>query len=871
MELLNLIRKRRPSRCIASLVLVTFSTLVLQPASPLLAANPAAVDSDARNPQRVSQVPASPHPATAPFAFTSAAGAPELPIRAVQAHARDPITDSASLRAMLNPSQPSPRTVAESAKRLHRRAASTETFASEAIRALVATLEGNPLEIYRWVHDSIEFVPNYGAVQGAAMTYATRRGNAYDTASLLIVLLRAAGIQARYVYGTVEVPIARLMNWVGGVTAPGAALQLLGQGGIPNEAVVRGGRIVAGRMEHIWVEAWVDFFPSRGARHRVGDTWVPMDASFKQYAYTQGLDRQEFPDLDWNSIVAGATAAAEHDADQGWIRGIDHHAIERAAATWASAAQRHVENSLDTPTLGDLAGRKIITVTRQALLAGSLPYAVVLRGDSFEELPEQLRHRFTYTLYRDGGGGNTGARVLHYEARLAELAHSKLTLSFVPATESDRDTLLATLPELGPGTSIDDLPDSVRFPGHQIELKARLQRDGVSLAEGVELVMGQHLVSEIALWDPASGWTRTRNRPIAGEHAAIVVAPMGVSPWLARTLAERMQRYVAIAEGTGFDPEQGDDPTGDLLYAMGIDYYRLSTVSALAGSRTAGIVQYQKPSVGVFKVAAQVEEYYGVPRSVSFPGVSVDIDIYQTMGVARNGNRDVWLDYMLGHGIQLSALEHIVPERMFRPLDNTLEGASAVKALMHAGAQGQRVYRIDSDNLATALPAIEATPLVHEQIEAAVTAGQLAVVHERPVAIGGWSGTGFILFDPETGSGAYRISDGTNGGGLWFLVAAIAAIMILAPLVQGVAASYLVITHFGTLLFGATTLILAIQFGVNIEHAKKYVGRFLSIALAFWLLPGIKSITLRDGAQWFAWLVGLAIEVDNELREDQEE
>jgi transglutaminase-like putative cysteine protease len=124
------------------------------------------------------------------------------------------------------------------------------------------------------------------------MTLATKRGNAFDTASLTIALLRAANIPARYVYGSIEVPADKAMNWVGGVSVPKAAQELLGQGGIPNLGMASGGQISAIRLEHVWVEAWVDFVPSQGAVNRSGDTWVPMDASFKQYAYTNGMNLQ---------------------------------------------------------------------------------------------------------------------------------------------------------------------------------------------------------------------------------------------------------------------------------------------------------------------------------------------------------------------------------------------------------------------------------------------------------------------------------------------------------------------------------------------------------------------------------------------------
>ena len=113
------------------------------------------------------------------------------------------------------------------------------------------------------------------------MTLQTKRGNAIDTASLLIGLLRAAKIPARYVYGTIQIPADQAMNWVGGVTKPEAAQQLMGQGGIPNVGLISGGAIKFIKLEYVWVEAYVDYVPSRGAVNKTPDTWTTLDASFK--------------------------------------------------------------------------------------------------------------------------------------------------------------------------------------------------------------------------------------------------------------------------------------------------------------------------------------------------------------------------------------------------------------------------------------------------------------------------------------------------------------------------------------------------------------------------------------------------------------
>ena len=160
------------------------------------------------------------------------------------------------------------------------------------------------------MRNNVDFVPTYGSIQGADYCLQTRQCNAFDTASLLIALLRASGIHARYVYGTIEIPATEAMNWVGGVTKPELAVQLLNMGGIPAVAVTSGSQITKVRLEHVWVEAWIDYLPSRGAVHRTGDNWIPMDASWKQYAYTDGIDLAAAVPFDAQGFADHVTSTA---------------------------------------------------------------------------------------------------------------------------------------------------------------------------------------------------------------------------------------------------------------------------------------------------------------------------------------------------------------------------------------------------------------------------------------------------------------------------------------------------------------------------------------------------------------------------------
>lgn len=75
-----------------------------------------------------------------------------------------------------------------------------ETQFSKDLAKLVFELDYDPVKIYQWVYENVEFENYELSRKGALATYRTRRGNEWDQCSLLIALLRMSGIPTRYVY-----------------------------------------------------------------------------------------------------------------------------------------------------------------------------------------------------------------------------------------------------------------------------------------------------------------------------------------------------------------------------------------------------------------------------------------------------------------------------------------------------------------------------------------------------------------------------------------------------------------------------------------------------------------------------------------------
>jgi hypothetical protein len=219
------------------------------------------------------------------------------------------------------------------------------------------------------------------------------------------------------VLGTARLPIAVLQNALGDVRTPEAALSLLTQGGIPFETLAEGGRIVAVRLDHVWVEAWVDFQPSRGAVHRTGDSWIPLDASFKHYQYQSGVSAA--PPAG-SALALALAQSADYDAAEGWVRHIDNAIVDAALADYRNVLAAQVgANASVADVLGD-AGT--IRPAARPVLAASLPYQHSQIIETLTALPAALHHRLGLKLYPSRIAQRRGEAVIATERALPAIA-----------------------------------------------------------------------------------------------------------------------------------------------------------------------------------------------------------------------------------------------------------------------------------------------------------------------------------------------------------------------------------------------------------------------------------------------------------------
>ena len=218
-------------------------------------------------------------------------------------------------------------------------------------------------------------------------------------------------------------------------------------------------------------------------------------------------------------------------------------------------------------------------------------------------------------------------------------------------------------------------------------------------------------------------------------------------------------------------------------------------------------------------------------------------------------------DFNIRVGLLSSALEHRVPESIFSGATVLPDAISAVNALSKANASGQRIYHITQLNQATVLPNIHHGPATMAEIQNALNIGKEVITHTDAVTVPGWSGAGYIILDPVTGDGAYKISGGKNGMVVALLLTVLSLVAALALATSGgaLAAVIGIFLYFFDLYNAISWATSTVSANTEEEFNRLNAGQSLTAVLSSLpLLPFVEGVvvsaTLTYGALT-AWLI----------------
>ena len=638
--------------------------------------------------------------------------------------------------------------------------------------------------------------------------------------------------------------------------------------------------------------------PGRGARHVPGqsqpDTWVPMDGSFKQYTFKPGMDLSTAVPLDANALMNAAQQGAQINQAEGWVQNLNTAALQSQLNAYQARLKTYIDSqNSGQSTVGDVLGQRNAQIDPLPYLAGSLPYTVKARTQQFSEVPDSLRAKFKYSIHPDQRSAAWGDNaILEFQAPTASLAGKKLTLAWVAASAADQRAIESMIP-----ANVTDPSQLPRTIPASISLKPQILVDGQIRAEGTAMRAGSEPVAVGGFTRYGSGqWDETQDQLIVGQQTALGLSIQGISQGQLDTLKKRMEATKATLERAQAAPESqragilkgitGDQLTGDLLTATIWGYFAsLQSHGTIAASQ-AQMFDAPALSYGLFHAQVRPNKLYGiVTTGITFLGLNMDVGHLRHMRwvkdddprspvnnkpeLTANGKsaaQNRWIAYNKMRGQYSSAAEHAVPEQFWvdkstcRYTENgqiknpsllpCAEGISAVKAIAIAQQQGQKIYTINRDNAATALPRLPVGGDTGAEIRSAVQAGKEVTVHERQISAHGWSGYGYTIVDPETGGGAYLIEGKGNGG----------VLTDTAPTWLGVALSYLFnllsvsADALKALLGNFIGLLLNALDSIDIFNNECYsAGETFIRALAFFYMATVLGLLFAYGVAGLYW------------------
>jgi hypothetical protein len=558
------------------------------------------------------------------------------------------------------------------------------------------------VEVYEWVRNTIAPEFYYGVMKGDVQTWLERSGNDADTAAVLVQMLRARGVPARYVRGVVQLPAAALVEAVGTATVE-QAVRALERAGIPHEVLLGSGGVAAVKLEHVWSEAYVPYANYRGALlDAQGKAWVPLDAAYKALTRPTGL----------------APAELGFDAHAAW----DEYLGADETVTPLEFVRNRVSALLTArPGIAyeDLLNRRAVVAEVYGLLPNRLPYDVVSVIEVGYDLPETLVHTLRLR------GERSGRTLLDASLPVPDVLGRRLTLSYEPATEDDADVVA------GYGAL-------ALTPPYLVEVKPVIRSGGASIAAGDPIGLAVAFTLRMDLATP--GGTRVvTNSVVAGNTTAIGLGGLEITA-----------------------PEEGRGSAAEILSGVARAYQQAWNEADAELSDLMKVVPL-RPTVSVCLVSSAVEvEYAGgdslYPLSYEWKGLLIDADVRSSAPVGVD-SREAEGPFLLLSGLQGSILENRVFETR-----HEIPSVSTAKTLGLAASQGMQVLELTAANERDLLPALPFDPVVKEEVRDAVARGFTVRIPAQNVTYRAWTGVGYVIVDEETSEAAYQLQGRHSGG-----------------------------------------------------------------------------------------------------------
>ena len=578
------------------------------------------------------------------------------------------------------------------------------------IRELAGRLGHSPVRLLHYVVNEIAYEPYFGSLKGAEGTLVSMAGGAIDQASLLIALLRASNIPARYVQGTAQfVNDERLLAWTGAKTY-GAAANILSMGKIPT-SIPAPGKV---EFTHVWVEACVPYGHYRGTGAGLtGHRWIPMDPSFKEKAYQSGIAVNV--EFDYADFMRRRTDGPDSLPHERYLRQVEAH-VKSLPPDYAN------HTLADVPYAGQRIRRSL------DILPASLPYNVKdfkAWGTGYTAetatLPDAYRHKTEIS-----GTGFTSALNLSMPASVLK----RVTLSYKPASSGDAANYAAyvagTFEPLQSGC-FWFLNKSGTCNLKPLNVRPEVRLDGASVFEGASSSIWTKTTWKWSCGSAPSSCQWTEPLPYRSfalqarvlrngvelnkvkfdgkikpsDYHALQAYAFQASDRLLRERNARLLKSVATMP----DPNANLDETlGEFLHLAGLKYMRYMSDAAGRIAAVDGGSGWVGNHIGLTSANLHAQYLPDLPYGVTSPERNFLVDV--PGGVFRNvdlvSGAAVWKTFLLS-GYAGSAYESYIWQE-----NAHLDAVSTVRGVQYANEQGIESLTLTPDMCLPEQSAIDA-------------------------------------------------------------------------------------------------------------------------------------------------------------------
>ncbi len=621
--------------------------------------------------------------------------------------------------------------------------ANTDVALTPEIQALAAKLEYSPARIYQYVHNEIKFEPYYGSLKGSQATLISGAGGPTDQASLLIALLRASNIPARYVKGkAVFIDHPQVLAWLGTKTFYAAA-QTLVQGNYPLANITYNENPMLLKTTHVWVEACVPYGNYRGlASDTSGYRWIPLDPSFKDRTSRAGIATNVAFDYDNYLGARTYTLPNEYFAQQ----------INTAIKSMDS-----------NNALTDVSIEGVIKPRPVEMLPLGLPYQVEnfvdwgggIGSSETAVLPDE--HRYTLTVSANASTASPVTKVLS----LPSIALQRLTFSFKGATAGDV-TALANWRKDGNLSSASPCTINV-LPVFRL--------DGVEVATGSTSIGFCSTSNTLSMQVDMTESSRVpvpkvsySNLLAANIHALQAYAFQGSD----MLLASRTKSLVERVRSTSNPNDDPDGIEGEYLHIAGLKYMRYCSEANKQLGELVGGTGWVGNHLGLTSSNSKVEYILDTPYGISRKGWTIDAPGMRYRGIDTTTGKVLWKDFLLS-GYANSAFESYIWQENAKT-----DAVSTVTGLQFARSKGIDVFGLNGvAKLSSANWATENVKLTSNgdsslnysvsdvnYIKSYIDLGFVLTIPRSKILFNNWKGTVFTAEKPSGNQASYIIYGG---------------------------------------------------------------------------------------------------------------